>query len=61
MSEVSDYYAEIGAEGGAVSSTPKVKAARANGKKGGRPRLKNPGALAIAKRESRKRLAHKQK
>lgn len=39
MNEITKYLAKIGAKGGAVKSKAKAKAAKANGKKGGRPTL----------------------
>jgi hypothetical protein len=39
------WMAEIGRRGGATKSPAKKKASRANGKKGGRPRQKEPAAM----------------
>lgn len=41
-SPVSLYLAKIGARGGSQTSAAKTKAAKANGKKGGRPPLPKP-------------------
>lgn len=46
---------EAGRIGGLVSTPDKVKAARKNGSKGGRPKVKNPSYMTLAKRRSRKR------
>lgn len=40
------YLAEIGAKGGKAKSKAKVKAAKANGKKGGRPKTKKAKRLS---------------
>lgn len=40
---IRDYLARIGRLGGLKSSEAKAAAARANGKKGGRPKKKKPG------------------
>lgn len=36
--QVSEYMRKLGAKGGSATSKAKAKAAKANGKKGGRPR-----------------------
>lgn len=55
------FAAKVGSIGGAAVTTPKIQAARNNGKKGGRPRLKDPNYYAIKQRESRARRAKKKK
>ena len=62
---IKNYLSEIGRRGGQAKSERKAEAARLNGRKGGRPKLVDPEAVARAmerrKERERKRLEKQEK